>query len=112
MKKLRLAVMALVAPGFIASYLCLGGVVAQAQTLAAAQHEKKPAVEDQIEQLRQQLQSQIDELKQELAGKDAQLQQAQQAAKAAQSAADKAQAAANDQQQAVSQNTSAVTTLR
>ncbi|MGH7297008.1 MAG: hypothetical protein ACRELB_18870 [Polyangiaceae bacterium] len=40
-------------------------------------------MEDQIEQLRQQLQSQIDELKQELAGRDAQLKQAQQAAAAA-----------------------------
>ena len=111
MKKLRLAVMALVAPAFIAVYPCLGGA-AQAQAQQAPRREKKPAVEDQIEQLRQQLQSQIDELKQELAGKDEQLQQAQQAAAAAQSAADKAQAAANDQQQAVSQNASAVGTLQ
>ncbi len=109
MKKLRLAVMAFVAPALIASYPWLGGAAAQAQTSVAPRREKQRAVEDQIEQLRQQLQSQIDELKRELAGKDEQLQQAQQAAKAAQSAADKA---TNDQQQAASQNASAVSALQ
>lgn len=112
MKKLKSTAAALAAFTLIAFYGCVGGAAAQTQTQHARRHEKKPSVEDQIEQLRQQLQSQIDELKQELAGKDAQLQQAQQAAVAAQAAADKAQATATDRQQAVDENSSAVSTLQ
>jgi hypothetical protein len=71
-----------------------------------------PSVEDQIQSLRQEMQTQIDSLKTNLADKDAQLKQAQQAAADAQSAADKANAAASAQQQAVSDNAAAVTTLQ
>ena len=116
MKKLKASAAVCLAASLVVSYAFTGGPAVQAQT--AAHHPRrahtppKPSVEDQIEQLRQQMQSQIDELKQQLSGKDEQLQQAQQAAAAAQAAADKAQAAANDQQQAVSQNASAVNTLQ
>jgi hypothetical protein len=71
-----------------------------------------PSVQDQIEALRQQMQSQIDTLKSDLSGKDAQLQQAQQAAADAQAAAAKAQAAVDAQQQAFTENTTAVSTLQ
>ncbi len=82
---------------------------------AATRKEKNPpppSVEEQIQALRNELQSQIDALKQELAGKDEQLRQAQQAATDAQAAADKAQAATESQQQALSDNTSAVSALQ
>jgi hypothetical protein len=110
------AAAACLAASLVVSYACMEGV-AQAQTEThhvkrRAHTPPKPSVEDEIEQLRQQMQSQIDELKQQLAGKDAQLQQAQQAAAAAQAAADKAQAAADQQQQALTENTSAVSTLQ
>src|ERR1700743_1995792 len=52
------------------------------------------ATEDQIKQLRQDLQSQIDGLKAELAAQDAALRDAKQKAVEAQAAADKANAAA------------------
>lgn len=112
MRRFRSAAAACLAATLVVSYTCAGGPAAQAQTHHRRAREHKPSVEDQIEQLRQQMQSQIDELKQQLAGKDVQLQQAQQAAASAQAAADKAQAAATDQQQAVSENTSAVSTLQ
>ncbi len=72
----------------------------------------KPTVEDQIQSLRQELQTQIDGLKQDIANKDTELKQAQQAATDAQAAAAKAQQAADAQQQAVTENASAVTTLQ
>lgn len=117
MKRFRPAAAVCLAAFVVVSYACTGGIVAQAQSATRparrrAHRPPKPTVEEQIEQLRQQMQSQIDELKQELAGKDTQLQQAQQAAAAAQAAADKAQSAANEQQQAVSENTTAVNTLQ
>ena len=71
-----------------------------------------PSVQDQIDSLRQQMQSQIDTLKSDLAGKDAQLQQAQQAASDAQAAAARAQAAVDSQQQAFTENTAAVSALQ
>src|SRR5580658_6190614 len=71
-----------------------------------------PSVQDQIEALRQQMQSQIDTLKSDLSSKDAQLQQAQQAAADAQAAAAKAQAAVDAQQQSFTENTTAVSTLQ
>ncbi len=77
--------------------------------------EKKPAgptVEEQIENLRNQMQTQIDSLKSSLSEKDAQLQQAQQAAADAQAAAAKAQQAVDAQQQSDSQNAAAVSTLQ
>ncbi|HEV2133616.1 MAG TPA: hypothetical protein VGR47_05085 [Terracidiphilus sp.] len=117
MKKLKSSAAVCLAASLVFSYACIGGSIAQAQTEThharrRANTPAKPSVEDQIEQLRQQMQSQIDELKQELGNKDTQLQQAQQAAAAAQAAADKAQAAADQQQQAVTENTSAVNTLQ
>ena len=72
----------------------------------------QPSVQDQIQALRQEMQTQIDSLKSSLAEKDEQLRQAQQAAADAQAAAAKAEAAATAQQQAVTENTSAVTTLQ
>jgi hypothetical protein len=84
-------------------------------TPPAKKHAKKeppgPSVQDQIDQLRRDLQGQIDGLKQQLSDKDAQLQQAQQAAAAAQAAAAQAQAAASAQNQALTENTAAVGTL-
>jgi hypothetical protein len=71
-----------------------------------------PSVEDQIQALRQELQSQIDSLKSNLADKDAQLMQAKQQAAEAQAAAAKAQATADAQQQAYTQNQTAVSTLQ
>jgi hypothetical protein len=117
MNKLKSAAAVCLAASVVVAYACTGGGMARAQTEAHHARRRspapaKPSVEEQIEQLREQMQSQIDELKQELAGRDAQLQQAQQSAAAAQAAADKAQAAATEQQQAVSENTSAVGTLQ
>jgi TolA-binding protein len=77
--------------------------------------EKKPTVESQIEELRQELQSQhgqIDSLKQQLTDRDTQLQQAQQAAQAAQQAAQQAQQAANQDQQQLTDNATAVSSLQ
>lgn len=77
--------------------------------------EKKPSVESQIEELRQEMESQrgqIDTLKQQLSDRDTQLQQAQQAAQQAQQAAQSAQAAANSQQQTLSANQEAVSSLQ
>jgi hypothetical protein len=76
---------------------------------------KGPTVEEQIDQLRQQLQGQqgqIDGLKSDLAAKDAALKQAQQAAADAQAAAAKAEQDATSEQQAVTENAAAVTTLQ
>jgi len=71
-----------------------------------------PSVADQIDALRQEMQSQINGLKTDLADKDMQLKKAQQAAADAQAAAEKAQAAASSQMQAVSDNATAVSTLQ
>ena len=79
---------------------------------AMKKKEAGPTVEEQINALRQEMQSQIDSLKSSLADKDAQLKQAQQAATEAQAAAVKAQQAADAQQQALTENQSAVTTLQ
>jgi len=73
---------------------------------------KGPTVEEQIQTLRQDLETQINALKSDLASKDAQLKQAQQAAADAQAAAAKAQEAATSEQQAVSENKTAVDTLQ
>lgn len=71
-----------------------------------------PTVEEQIQALRQELESQINSLKTDLATKETQLKQAQQAAVDAQTAAAKAEAAATAQQRAVNENAAAVTTLQ
>jgi hypothetical protein len=69
-------------------------------------------VQDQIQALRQEMQGQIDALKSDLASKDAELQQAKQAAADAQAAAAKAEADASAQQAAFSENTAAVSSLQ
>ncbi|MGB6869120.1 MAG: hypothetical protein WBD93_05875, partial [Acidobacteriaceae bacterium] len=77
--------------------------------------ERKPSVESQIDQLRQEMENQrgqIDTLKQQLSDRDTQLQQAQQAAQQAQQAAQAAQQAANAEQQTLSANTEAVSSLQ
>ncbi len=76
---------------------------------------KKPSVESQIEELRNDLNSQrgqIDSLRQQLADRDAQLRQAQQAAASAQSAAEQAQRAAQAQQTAIADTTQSVNSLQ
>ncbi|HEX3662159.1 MAG TPA: hypothetical protein VHU89_12045 [Acidobacteriaceae bacterium] len=76
---------------------------------------KKPSVESQIDQLRQEMESQrgqIDTLKQQLSDRDSQLQQAQQSAQQAQQAAQAAQAAASSEQQTLSANSEAVSSLQ
>ncbi len=109
------AIAVLAAAGLVVSSAQTSDPAPQASRPHRARREQTPpppSVEDQINALRQQLQSQIDSLKDQLNNKDAQLQQAQQAAAAAQAAAEKAQAAADDQQQALSANTAAVNTLQ
>ena len=71
-----------------------------------------PDVQEQIEQLRREMENQINGLKQDLADKDAQLQKAQQAAADAQAAASRAEAAASAQGEAMTANTAAVATLQ
>jgi hypothetical protein len=73
---------------------------------------KGASVEDQIQSLRQDMQSQINQLKSDLAAKDAALRQAQQQAADAQAAAARAQEAATSQQQAVTDNQTAVNSLQ
>jgi hypothetical protein len=77
-----------------------------------AKKPKGPTVEEQIQSLRQDMETQINALKSTLADKDAQLKQAQDAAAAAQATAAAAQQAANAQQQAVTENSAAVNTLQ
>ena len=67
---------------------------------------------DEVQALKQEMQTQIDALKSDLADKDTQLKKAQQAAADAQAAADRANAAATAQNQAVTDNATAVTTLQ
>lgn len=71
----------------------------------------QPTVQDQIESLRQDMQTQIQSLKQQLSDRDAQLQQAQQAAASAQAAAAQAQQAASAQQAAVTETNQQVSSL-
>lgn len=112
---IQVATAAILAAGVVVSFAQSSDPAPQPTRHRAARREHAPpppSVEDQINALRQQLQSQIDSLKEQLAGKDTQLQQAQEAAAAAQAAADKAQAAADGQQQALSANTASVNTLQ
>jgi hypothetical protein len=107
-----------------AVFLAASLVVSYAQTSGTAPQVKRhttpmkaktpppPSVADQINALRQDLQSQIDALKNALADKDTQLRQAQQTAADAQAAAAKAESDATTQQQAFTANTAAVTTLQ
>ncbi len=110
--KLRTAAAALLAASFVGTYAYAGEPPAPAKKQAAAKKPAKPAVEEQIDALRKELQGQIDGLKTDLANKDVQLKQAQQSAADAQSAAAKAQADATAQQQATTENAAAVNTLQ
>src|SRR6202167_6138407 len=73
---------------------------------------KKPTVESQIQELREEMQAQIQQLRQQLNDRDAQLQQAQQAAAAAQAAAVQAQQQAAQQSSVLTENTQAVSSLQ
>src|ERR1019366_4705531 len=111
---LKTAVAAILAVS-LSSYAYAGDPPAPAKKHAAtrkAAKPKGPTVEEQIQSLRQDLETEINGLKSDLAAKDAQLKQAQQAAAEAQAAAAKAQDAANVQQQAVTENAAAVSTLQ
>jgi Skp family chaperone for outer membrane proteins len=110
--RLKTAVAAIVAASLAGSYAYAGDPPAQAKRHHATKQPPKPSVEDQIEALRNQMQSQIDSLKTDLATKDSELKQAQQSAADAQAAAQKAQAAADSEQQAVTENSTAVSTLK
>lgn len=112
---LKAAGAAMLAASLVASSAYASGKdAAPAKKHTAARRTKaaKPSVDDQIQALRQDLEHQINGLKSDLAAKDAQLQQAQQAAADAQSAAAKAEAAAASQGQAVSDNAEAVNKLQ
>jgi Skp family chaperone for outer membrane proteins len=112
--RLKAAVAAILAVS-LSSYAYAGDPAAPAKKHAVthkAAKPKGPTVEEQIQSLRQDLETEINGLKSDLAAKDAQLKQAQQAAAEAQAAAAKAQDAANVQQQAVTENTAAVSTLQ
>jgi hypothetical protein len=102
---------AILAASLVGSYAYAGDPPAPAKK-HASKTPPKPSVEDQINALRQEMQTQIDSLRSDLAAKDAQLKQAQQSAADAQAAAQKAEAAASSQQQAVTENASAVSTLQ
>ncbi len=109
------AAAAILAASLVVSYAQTSGTkppVKKHTTAAKAKMPPPPSVADQINALRQEMQSQIDALKSSLADKDAQLRQAQQTATDAQAKADKAEADATAQQQAFTQNTAAVTTLQ
>src|ERR1700744_3782057 len=73
---------------------------------------KRPSVETQIQQLREDMESQINQLKQQLNDSNAQLQAAQHQAAAANAAAAQAQHQAPQQQQQTADNASAVSSLQ
>jgi hypothetical protein len=113
--RVNAAAAAILAASLVVSYAQTSGTpppVKKHATTAKAKMPPPPSVADQINALRQEMQSQIDALKTSLADKDAQLRQAQQTATDAQAKADKAEADAMAQQQAFTQNTTAVTTLQ
>jgi Skp family chaperone for outer membrane proteins len=102
----------------LAASLVVSYAHASDSTPPVKKHAKKattpppPSVQEQIDALRQQMQTQIDGLKNDLSDKDTQLKQAQQSAADAQAAAAKAQAAVDAQQAAFSENSAAVSTLQ
>ncbi len=113
--RVNAAAAAILAASLVVSYAQTSGTkppVKKHATTAKAKMPPPPSVADQINALRQEMQSQIDALKTSLADKDAQLRQAQQTATDAQAKADKAEADAMAQQQAYTQNNAAVTTLQ
>ena len=106
---------AILAASLVVAYAQTSGTAPQAKKHTTTKKEKMPpppSVEEQINALRQEMQSQIDALKNSLADKDAQLRQAQQTATDAQAAASKAEADAMAQQQVYTENTAAVSTLQ
>jgi Skp family chaperone for outer membrane proteins len=112
--RLKTAAAALLAASLVASYGYAAEGTTPARKHVAAKKAKTPpppTVEEQIQALRQELESQINGLKTDLADKDAQLKKAQQAAAEAQASAARAEAAASAQQQAVTENAAAVNTL-
>jgi hypothetical protein len=111
--RLRAAAVALMAVSAVSAYAQATNATPPAKkTAKKAAKPKGPTVDEQIQALRQEMQSQIDSLKTSLADKDSQLRQAQQAAADAQASAARAQQAADAQNQAVTQNASAVNTLQ
>jgi len=113
--RLKAAAMAILAASLFGSYAYAGAPPASAKRHSTTRKAKKaaePTVQEQIQDLRQELEGQINSLKSDLAEKNAQLEKAQQAAADAQAAAEKAQASASAQQQATTENTSAVSTLQ
>jgi Skp family chaperone for outer membrane proteins len=109
------AATAILAACLIVSFSDVSGQTPQTTKHTAARRAKVPqgpSVQEQIDTLRQQMQSQIDSLKSDLATKDTELQQAKQAAADAQAAAAKAEADATAQQQAFTENSQAVSTLQ
>ncbi len=109
------AATAILAAGLVVSYAQTSQSSAPAKRHATAKRAAEPAgpsVQDQIDTMRKEFQGQIDALKSDLSAKDAELQQAKQAAADAQATAAKAEADAQAQQQAVSANASAVSTLQ
>ena len=108
---------AIMAVSLVTAYAQTSGTtpVAKKHTTTTTKKETTPpppSVTDQINALRQEMQTQIDSLKSSLADKDAQLRQAQQTATDAQAKAAKSEADAMSQQQAFTENTAAVTTLQ
>jgi hypothetical protein len=79
---------------------------------AARKVTKRPSIETQIQQLRDDMETQINQLKQQLNDSNAQLQAAQQQAAAANAAAAQAQQQAQQQQQQTTDNASAVSNLQ
>jgi hypothetical protein len=73
---------------------------------------KRPSVETQIQQLREEMETQINQLRQQLSDSQSQLQAAQQQAAAANAAAAQAQQQAQQQQQQTTENTTAVSSLQ
>jgi len=110
--RLRAAVASILAASLVGTYANASDPAPKKPAAKRAAKPKGPTVDEQIQQLRQEMQGQIDGLKNSLADKDAQLKQAQQAAADAQAAAARAQQAADAQTAAVTQNASAVNTLQ
>jgi hypothetical protein len=110
--RLNSAVALVLAASLVGANAYAGDPPAPAKKKQTAKKPAAPSVQDQIQALRQEMQSQIDGLKNDLANKDAQLKQAQQAASDAQASAARAQEAATAQQQVVTENASAVSTLQ
>jgi Skp family chaperone for outer membrane proteins len=110
--RVHTAALAILAASFITSSAYAVDPPPPAKKHAAVKKDPKPNVDDQLREIRQEFQTQIDGLKTDLAAKDAELQQAKQAAADAQAAAAKAQASADAQQQATTDNTAAVSSLQ